>query len=1140
MNIREIQIGKFRQWSQLSISELTPELNVIHVRAAGDVLSIPHFVRSILFGSGSPPSDVAFGALCVECRDGRFLIQRTSAAGDAASETLRILRDGDLAELNHAAHSRLVEGISEEVAAALFLDASDLATPEQQLGRWQQLGLTEQLFPAKSSQDTQALDAARRAVASLAGDCASDGLASLIASRARLLAEIGQKLRNVRQGAFEKTEDLGSDAIVSDLRDEIAELSRRQEPLAAAWKLRNKWKRFGQLRQRIVAARDNPAELEQHLEKLGQIERQRHTASRRLQRCQRLQAKLTAIKPRPNAEIENRLRQLLDQRDWLQARHSINDSPEKPESSRLSRVRPSPTDRRVLDTSSRAELSAVAATIRRLAAARREARQRHEQIARRLVRLEEQLPLRANGENGFPPPPSDETVDRDRQLKLLDLRLEVLDRQVHGLRAECRRWLRRQVLPMPMAMALAVLFGASVACAGGGMIFSTHGTQSLLVLTGLVGMVTAGTLKVTFEQSAGRRLAARRRELLRLNCEIEEARVLRAGLTLPEPDEQAYASDPRIATAGQQQDVASVERIRLQRQLGDAENNVRASNNAYGRALARYQLAASLTPAQAVRSLRQRLLTELSDETPPRADIDLASQSDDEQRIKDWRKAARRLLKDANFEDAPSRDVHELLDQLDACFQQQRQAGRERDESRRKRNVLRRRIAALRRNVRQATEQRCAELARAGATDLDELRQRLSKAVEIEPAAREAARLEREIAQLIVGHARGSEIRQLLEQRSAEEIEEQHKQVKHSLAELDSQLKLAQSAKPAIHFDHAGTREVAQLRLRLETVEEQIRRAIRRSRAVGLASSGLAELSPNAPTRAVAEGASRYLRALSEGSYQTLGAESSGDWYLEDARRRRISWHEVTEIADRRNAALALRMTMIDSLAHVGRNMPLVMGADHVVNYNGPSVATANVLRQFARNHQVLLVTHHADVAEWYESQGVPVVSIYRAAEFPKQPPANGTPVPFTGQELEPRQDDLQAIEYTPVPVARPRPNPALVATSHLPSTPIDEDAQERSLPAPRERDPIPVEYQTIRHTPISRENRLNEVTKHDLTNGKNGSTSADLLGNGHQPSEATARPVAVAPDDPPAKGPAENANGQGSDASELPDWWPD
>jgi uncharacterized protein YhaN len=311
----------------------------------------------------------------------------------------------------------------------------------------------------------------------------------------------------------------------------------------------------------------------------------------------------------------------------------------------------------------------------------------------------------------------------------------------------------------------------------------------------------------------------------------------------------------------------------------------------------------------------------------------------------------------------------------------------------RRRSLIRegRRLLARRRKVRSHLHRLRRKLEtlleHQGAADVAELRRRAQESLRGDQLANQLDALAGEITAIVPQQLDISDVARLVTSHGRPELDQQWldhssraRAVREQVKSAHEQLGRWQQESQTLMAD----RQASQARLRLGTINQQLREAATRWRVLASAEWFLAGVRKRYERDRQPETlreASGYLDRLTEGRYKRVWTPLDQDVLRVDDAQGQSLPIEVLSRGTREQLFLSLRLALVRWYARRGIDLPLVLD-DVLVNFDARrATAAAQLLRDFAaRGHQLLVFTCHQHMYELFRSLDVP------ARELPANP----------------------------------------------------------------------------------------------------------------------------------------------------------
>ena len=1086
VRIRQLEIEQFGRLKQLSIAGLRPGLNIVRFPAALELPILPEFCAAILFGDRE-----CEGELLVQPRQAvpgsppiRLRQQATAAFAHDQADMLRALY------FDLRAHPDPVRQLSRLVELGIDVEQLGLAQP-----RPDGTPPASTLAPTTGDRTPPALanaaigesarskqaERARRLVQQLPGCLLQrDEIERVLTQRSRVAESIRtltDKLRKVglkkNRVHTERAERLGS------LERQLDALRRKAVPFESALSLAEPWERCRQLRQELTGLDRDPGLIQRCLGEFDQLEQEIQRVSTELRSGKEKAARLQQVASRPAVSaFDLRLEQLLNQRDAIKEAEDQLAALDQQSSVVPSAPTPAGESNNhsyLADQQNHVARVALAATATRLHDLTEQQQRHADELSRRAQ--DQFTPDRvvsfpgANVEPLFHAgPPCRDTTDESLEARLVELHAEA-----ELLRGRLRDLQKQRVLPIHLVYLLAVLFGGGTACVV--MAFSNGGPgfRWFMALIGCAGIAAAAAIKGALESSAERQLLVCLRRLTGIEAEMEAAEWYADAAPKASPATATTlsagpgtVSDATLfptatlapAAAGSHHYGMSSSWMQRNSIVAGIESELQQLRAELRMALRQFGWDESLSPPEVLKRLasspdRQTRSNQLAGRpnlhrTSGRAasevtdmiagDPELAARRDNFRlRIKNWQKSAIKLLRRVKGRQKlpAAKSLDELLQSLEQIHHDRRLNAHRRDEQQRELNRLQRRIGQQEQSLQSLAEQRQRVLDRGEAASGDELRGWIERSLQAEPLRRELQRIERDVAAAIEADANPAEVRTLLQELNAAEINERHQALQAEIRNVRSRHDaILHEAIEPLQYDPAEIHELGDLRLQLEQLDERLRRltsdaavaeTARRaaegvSRAAELPAAGALE-SPALERSTTPALASRFLQLLTEGTWDEPCWKPNSGWTV-----RSVLEHVTTplESASPQLAELvllAVRLAVLHQQLQTSSEVyPFwLQASSHVTEVAWQCHVLQLLQRAGQQGVQIFFVT---DPRRWdaaIERLQLPSISIVRELGFDDIPSLNGQAPP------PPSSADValeRPIEYAVAPPTAPTSTP--------------------------------------------------------------------------------------------------------------------
>jgi uncharacterized protein YhaN len=972
------------------------------------------------------------GELTVTGADGTFTVRRHAAPDESAAGRLECVAGGEVIR-----DDRLLARLSGNVDEAVYRNVFAIGLREiQELGALTDTEAAQWLYKLATGADRVSLvdvlaELAKARQRILAADDAPSTIPQLLADRDKLRREI------VEKSAVRQYVDLGRKrrellAQIDDWEQEAQTGERSARLVEAAAAIHEKWHARQAVEKDLAAARSVPhiepqtlADFDNLAERIARGKRRKKALARRMAKnhAEMESLGLNEAVWRRAATIEA----ILAEEQWITAldaeRVALADKVTALEARRVELCTRLGFDPAATAAEPGEGMSKAWRQLKPLAGGLRAAR---EQLTKLSEEAEvgqqgaqaaaEQLvaALKARGAESLTPllERAGQLVSQLRRRVQLEDRLAELSRRKSELDERSRELLANALLPGWAVIALGAVFVLGVVAALAGLFLpaSLVGSGRWVIATvGFVAAAGAGAAKFLLEKAFEQRSKTCLAQLQTLTGQIEEATHERNALDeqLPrgggpllarlQAAEKEQAAVEALLPLESKRQAAAQEGETAEKRREDAHQEYIQLRHRWHQALVAAGLSPKTPPGRAgqlthIRKNLARFDARLADERGQLARRQsvvaaFANRLAQLQAELDMRPEHDAVAPAARETALPVVRIAEqtptggLSDKLRALREQLREqtalAARRRSLVQAGRKLVARRRKAGRR-TRLIERKLAALLAREGAADAGELRRRADESARRDQltATRDAQGAEirglvgpqldeAEIATLVSTHSR-----QELDQRWLD-VSARARQLREQVKDAHEQLGRWQQESQMLADDRAGS----QLRLRLVTIEQQLRDAQARWRVLAAAEWFLAGVRKRYERERQPETlreASGYLDRLTEGRYRRVWTPLDQDVLRVDDADGHSLRIEILSRGTREQLFLSLRLALVSWYARRGIELPLVLD-DVLVNFDAQRArAAAVLLREFAaRGHQLLVFTCHEHMYELFRSLGV-------------------------------------------------------------------------------------------------------------------------------------------------------------------------
>ena len=935
MDIREIHIEHFGCWQDVSIRSLSPGLNIIHLDDGARPVEFAEFVNGMLFGFASD-CPVAAGTLVFGDNKQGWSLERDQSGGLDAWQLIvdsKVPRDQT---------DQLEKLRGESVSARLV--SSPGIPPEE---RWTWLARNPSFLPDnKPGVDLEPLQATSQLslvphgkVLERLGEEREELLNQISSIRRHATVEVIDPTPEPVQPEVEKQPNARGPAdkriLIAELKDELRRLRQQIEPLRAAIGLADRWNELRELES--TKKRDDTVEvgsLERALSELRSLDEERRLAVKPPPKRKKKRRR----EPARRSDDSRSVRKLLAKREWVldqtTADELANDDEHAGELQHAMRLfEKAETDHRRL------------------------LRQLHEFNSKTGFDWSTALvdDHSTSSEIGDDSPLAHEPPERQ---------LAELKRRRLWVREEFRYLAEKQETTQ-VDIWITILFILSVASLFGTLLIASPAARWTLTAMGFGGIVCSGALKMALDLRAARNLARSQERLHRLDREI---------LMMTE----------RVLGDRQQEELLrrrtqeKLHALQLQQDVSEAERRADSAEVGFRELLDRCGLPVNLNPDEARKALRRK-----------------STESDGigDPKLRRWIHRARSLVRRGSRE-RPASDPLTLLQQLDELLEAP---------PRKEQSVAETEIESRvdrREQLSRIERRQNAILRKTGFEDAYALESAIRRAKLEEDRRGRASRLRRELTIAIEGTSEPTEVRELLDGASAADLNQQYDERQRVLAETERALAHHESAaestaepvertpeqKPPQRiiterkFDATSQHRLDLLRMQLSVVETRFRYAMRAAQSGAI----LKQLAPgllSAASQNASSGGLRYLPALTQDRWQSIGLEPSGQFLL-------YSGDETQPLEpDSESAAaawLAIQLDVAGRSQQQGAAAPLVLFADELLA--SPAAGRIFSTLQLAADEgiQMLLLVGGRQLANQLAETDVPAVRVLLQEEPPK------------------------------------------------------------------------------------------------------------------------------------------------------------
>ena len=282
--------------------------------------------------------------------------------------------------------------------------------------------------------------------------------------------------------------------------------------------------------------------------------------------------------------------------------------------------------------------------------------------------------------------------------------------------------------------------------------------------------------------------------------------------------------------------------------------------------------------------------------------------------------------------------------------------------------------------LRELTRQRHLLLKQSNAADEEELRSEAARQAKIEELTEEHLELNERITLALGSQCSEDAVGEVLRTHGDDKLDQYWDRLISRLQDAQARLTQMHQSRGEMNQEMktlAEDRQLAESKLQLGCVEEQIRQAVRRWRVLAVTALMLEAIRQIYETERQPETlseASQYLERFTEGKYVRVWTPLSSDVLRVDAADGESIPLDLLSQGTREAVFLSLRLALAAAYSRRGAVLPLVLD-DVMVNFDmRRAKAAAGVLRDFANaGHQMLMFTCHQHIMQIFETAGVEV-----------------------------------------------------------------------------------------------------------------------------------------------------------------------
>jgi uncharacterized protein YhaN len=1021
VKITDLQIDGFGVWSDLKLDQFSDGLTVFCGPNEAGKTTLMQLIRSVLYGFSPerrsrylPPvhGGRAGGGLGIVDAGGRFTVRRTPSNSLSSDDPgkVEVLSAAGTRQGSHMLATMLC-GIDE----AIFNNVFAVGLRElQELGTLDDTEAAAQLYKLTSGLDrVSLLDVMRDTAAArnriLAADGSESQLQELVRQRDKLQAQIHEATtRGERWGQLAAQRKELQDE-VSRLEDSIERMERESRAVEVALQVRDPWLRRIEVRTEL-AELGQPIELpERAIPRLDELNTQIRTTREQvdqLQRKRRVLVDEAAAQPinRTLWAHAGRIEAICEHSPWIeslesQVKHLHDEVGELDESLRAKweKLGLSADDLPELtpDLSQR-----TAATLRGPARALREANDRlttvqtdRENVRREAQEIQDQLAaeLAETGETQLDKAleKAGHRVTRLRRRLQVEERLDKLDRHRKELEEDRRDLMAEQILPVSTLFWCGVPFVLGVMIILASIFWEPVAKLGwIITILGFACWLIAVATKVLLEKTMNRDLEGCLRQLDKVKSQLRTLKEERDELDAQLPG-GGGPLDARLAAA--EAYVKKLESLTpLDAKVQTAEAQAEMGKDKTERAAAEVREAQQRW-REALRSLK------LPETFQPEHIQQFSDGSDQALQIARRLHARREELRDRRHDLATiterisklltevrltpaSDDPRTQLRQLAAVMGEQTQWIERRRQIKVAHRELKKGFREQAGKLRELMRQRQLLLKQANVTDEAELRNEAARQAKIEELTEEHLELNERIALAVGNQCTEDAVGEVLQTHGDDKLDQYWERLVSRLQDAQTRLTQMHQGRGEMNQEMktlAEDRHLAEAKLQLGCVEEQMRQAVRRWRVLAVTALMLEAIRQIYETERQPETlseASQYLERFTEGKYLRIWTPLSSDVLRVDAADGQSMPLDLLSQGTREAVFLSLRLALSAAYSRRGAVLPLVLD-DVMVNFDmRRAKAAAAVLRDFANaGHQMLMFTCHQHIMQIFEAASVEV-----------------------------------------------------------------------------------------------------------------------------------------------------------------------
>ena len=977
MIVQEIYIDSMRAGNDLGIEGLGAGLQVIRASSPETAHQLRNFIPAMLYGP------VSHAGQPRTTRVTGSLVAATNATAfdlvrlsDDASQTLHI-RD-EQGQTVAPANWLLSEAqLQAETYLALFTCRLD---PTERLTCWKNSGILQEIIgrtPTES--DASSMD---------------DTTRDQLQARCRNLQRHHQSLKKQFKELKRKLEDQTDRSAYLELREQQTELARAIEETQNQWnELENRlkiidtalqiaptWQRLTSINSKLAASKP----LRAHPKHIKRLEVRDRKLDELQDHLQELRQQLESCSP--TDQDEQRLQRLIEQEP--EALHHLEQAAEL--RVQLASVRDFPSHDKLRET-----VENLTAASQRLT----EVREAHSEAAERNT-------LAAITPRLFPIPTSNETaIETTETTDESDY--ERVRQRVAELKAESRALLQTRLLSPVAVLAIGGLFSIGVVMFLAALVFNFGNSNLTLGLMGLSASVTAILLKFNLERPPLEAIQQHRAEVDDLLQAIESQE-----LTTDEPVICDEIVEPAEASALSNRD------------LDLAEQDWREL-------LLELDLPSHCDLATAISITEERLQSEASTTTDTLREIETRLLQNDNW-LRNWQRESLLLLGRELSENETESLEQEEIERISRCLEDEQSQWQETS------TLQREEISQLQNKIKQHKRARRKILSKAGADDLEHLKQLVKQRRRRIKCNQERESIEQQIEERLKQFTARDELEAYLTNHCESELQEllestqgEREQLGKDMAEAKTKLKKTKRKTARLSSDLKGLKTHSQL----ESARQQLRQVEQQYQEAQIAQSLFEQVDPRKTDRPLSSTteslrfASDLLSSATKEARHLKYDFEIGDFIHTIKTNQESVAKPLRELAehDARLVLLGLQFATVALHPQAAGQWPVIIDDDAFGDDANTIVQLALLCQQAASEHsQIIVVTDRDEVTSAFANLGYPIRTSMEIAEPKAGAAVTPSPTVVAPPPL-PSTDDWIPVEYQ---VVEPGELPSMASSS--------------------------------------------------------------------------------------------------------------